>query len=137
MAIFNAKGIESAPVNIPLDVGSYLVVVEKCSAATSRQKGTPSVHFELIVEAGPAQVNGSMCENKRIFWDIWIPAEGKGNEMGLGKLKKVAMITGIPVTEELELNLFVGKRFIVKGKHEEYNGDKKFVVDSCKSAPSQ
>jgi len=134
MAIFQATGIENAPVNVPLDVGNYRVRVEKCNPITSKNKGTPAVHFELIVEAGPGQVNGSVVEGKKIFWDIWISATGQGNEIGLGKLKKVALITGVPVESNMDLDQFVGKVLIAKLKHEEYNGEKKSVVDSVKKA---
>jgi hypothetical protein len=133
MAIFNASGIRNAPVNTPLDPGNYLVVIEKAENIRSRQKGTPAVHLEMSVEAGPEQINGAICAGKKVFWDIWIPESGNGNTAGLGKLKKLRMICGLdPNEENVELEEFVGKMIQVKLKHEEYNGEKKHVVDSCK-----
>lgn len=131
MAIFSAAGLSTAPVVNILDEGLYSVQIQKAEAQVSKQKGTPGLHFELTVLEGPVQNStGASPIGRKVFNTIWISNDGAGRAIGLQKLAKLCKVCGVPQSDELDLDLFVGKNLIVRIKHRLYNGEpQEEVVD--------
>lgn len=122
--IFSAQGLSTAPVNQVLDAGNYAVTLISATGVTSKEKGTPGIKLDLSISAGPVQeASGADPTGKHIFWTLWIPLDGAGRAMGLSRLAKLCKVCGVSQEDDLDLDQFVGKEFIVRLKLRDYNGE--------------
>lgn len=132
MPIFNVEAVKNAPINSVVDEGWYLVKVEKASIGASKQKGTPSIDLEYIIEAGPAQVDGRMIEGKHLFQHIYFGANTEVSERAVKQLCKAA---GVEIeSEDQILADLPGRSLKVQIKHREYQGEPQEEVRGYKVA---
>lgn len=123
MAIFNARGLSTAPVSSVLDEGLYAVKIASCEAIESKNKRTPGIKMDLVVLDGPIQNSGARCENRHVFHTLYLSASGEGHDIGLQKLAKLCRAAGVDQADDLDLAEFVGKSINIKLKQRIYQGE--------------
>ncbi len=134
MALFSARGLSTAPVSTVLDEGIYEVTIASAESILSKQKQTPGIKMDLVVQDGPIQQSGSKSTGRHIFHTLYISETGDGREVGLQKLAKLCRAADVEQNDDLDLNDFIGKTINVKLKQRMYNGEaQEEVTDYRKS----
>lgn len=123
MGLFSARGLSTAPVSTVLDEGIYEVRIESCESILSKQKQTPGIKMDLVVQNGPIQNSGARSIGRHIFHTLYLAESGDGREVGLQKLAKLCRAADVEQTDDLDLNDFIGKTINVKLKQRMYNGE--------------
>jgi len=136
MAIIQLQGLATAPINSTeaFDEGDYIVTILKAEETTSHEKGTPGLKFDFRIDAGLAQVaTGIVPVGRHIFWTMWIPLSGKGRDINLSRLAKLLKAVGVPQSDELDLEAFVGRQVQVHNKPRPYNDELQNDISNFKA----
>lgn len=125
MSGIHVDGLRDAPPEVYstyLQAGDYDIAVQSCDLTVARS-GSQGIKQDLLIENGPMQTlaDGQTQVSpvgRHLFDTAWLPTPSQkdGGNFCRRHLAKIVEVLGVPPSDDLELEEFIGRRAKVRVK---------------------